>query len=84
MAVTIRLARVGTRHRSIYRVVVSDRRSPRDGRFIELVGTYDPRIDPPKVTLKHDRLKHWIGVGAKPSRTVSELMRKCPAPTEAT
>ncbi len=55
---------------------MADGRSPRDGRFIELVGTYDPRNDPPKVALKADRVKHWMSVGAKPSPTVSQLMRK--------
>ena len=82
MAVRIRLARVGTRNRPFYRIVVSDGRSPRDGRFIELVGTYDPRTDPPKITLKQERVKHWIGVGATPSRTVSQLMRKAEGQAE--
>jgi small subunit ribosomal protein S16 len=79
MAVRIRLARVGARNRPYYRIVVSDGRSPRDGRFIELLGTYDPRSDPPKVTLKQERVKHWVGAGATPSRTVSQLMRKVAA-----
>ena len=76
MAVKIRLARFGTRHRPYYRIVVSDGRSPRDGRFIEHVGSYDPMTDPPKVTLKHDRVTHWLGAGAKPSLTVAQLIRR--------
>lgn len=76
MAVRIRLARVGARNRPHYRIVVADGQSPRDGRFIELIGTYDPKSDPPKVTLKHDRVKHWLGAGATASRTVAQLMRR--------
>ena len=76
MAVRIRLARVGARNRPYYRIVVSEGRSPRDGRFIELIGTYDPRSDPPRIAVKHDRVKHWLEAGATPSRTVSQLVRK--------
>lgn len=76
MAVKIRLARVGARNRPFYRIVVADTRSPRDGRFIELVGTYDPRTDPPNVAMKSDRIEHWMAHGARPTRTVSELMSR--------
>ncbi len=70
MALRIRLARVGTKKRPFYRVVVADARSPRDGRFIERVGTYSPmlpRDDPNRVTLKEERIKHWLAHGAMPS-----------------
>ena len=76
MAVKIRLARAGSRKRPYYRLVVSDVRSPRDGRFIELVGTYDPRLDPPRVTVKNDRIEHWMARGARPTRTVGQLIQK--------
>ncbi len=76
MAVKIRLARAGARNRPYYRIVVSDTRSPRDGRFIELVGTYDPRTSPPSVTVKGDRINHWVSHGARPTQTVSQLIRR--------
>ena len=76
MAVKIRLSRAGARNRPYYRIIVADARSPRDGRFIELVGTYDPRTDPPRVTIKSDRIKHWVGKGAQPTRTVSQLLQR--------
>lgn len=74
MAVKIRLARAGARNRPFYRIVVTDGRSPRDGRFIEQIGTYDPRTNPTAVSIKNDRVEHWVGRGAKPTRTVSELI----------
>jgi small subunit ribosomal protein S16 len=76
MSVTIRLTRAGGKKIPFYRVVAADKRSPRDGRFIEQLGVYDPLRDPPEVRIKEDRLKHWISVGAVPSQTVSELIRK--------
>jgi small subunit ribosomal protein S16 len=76
MAVKIRLARFGTRNKPFYRIVVSDTRTPRDGRFIEQIGTYDPRANPAKVKVNQDRVQHWISHGAKPTRTVSELIQK--------
>lgn len=76
MAVKIRLARAGARNRPYYRIVVADARSPRDGRFIEMVGTYDPRTNPPRVTIKSDRIDHWVGNGAQPTRTVSQLLQR--------
>lgn len=74
MAVKIRLARFGTRNTAFFRIVVSDTRAPRDGNFIEQIGTYDPRAS--KVTLERDRVDHWQKHGAKTSRIVTELMRK--------
>jgi small subunit ribosomal protein S16 len=74
MAVKIRLARFGTRGRPFYRIVVSDSRTPRDGRFIEQIGTYDPKGS--KVTLDRDRVEHWQKHGAKATQITSELIRR--------
>jgi small subunit ribosomal protein S16 len=76
MAVKVRLSRAGAKHRPFYRVVVADERAPRDGAFLEMVGTYDPNQQPEKVTLKTDRIDYWISKGAKPSQTVSEIMKR--------
>ena len=76
MAVKIRLARHGTKKRPFYRVVVADSESPRDGRFIETVGTYNPLLDPAEVTLKEERIKYWLGQGALPSDTVRSLLKR--------
>lgn len=76
MAVKVRMTRVGTRNSPVYRIVVADERSPRDGKFIELVGTYDPRPEKEAVELDLDRIQYWITKGAKPTRTVSELIRR--------
>lgn len=76
MAVKIRLARAGARNRPFYRIVVTDARTPRDGRFIEMIGTYDPTISPPRLTMKDDRIHHWMGQGARPTRTVSQLIHR--------
>ncbi len=80
MAVRIRLARVGAKKKPFYRVVVTDSRSPRDGRFIEIVGRYDPRPHPSLVELELDRIKDWIAKGAAPSETVSKLIAIAEAP----
>jgi small subunit ribosomal protein S16 len=76
MAVVIRLKRTGANKRPSYRIVVADSRSPRDGRFIEELGVYNPKKDPPLVTLKKDRAEYWVSVGAKPSPTVRSLLKK--------
>ena len=76
MAVKIRLARMGAKKRPFYRIVVADIESPRDGRFIEIVGNYDPKKDPAEVTLKEDRIIKWLSKGAKPTLTVSHLLEK--------
>ncbi|MGD0837280.1 MAG: 30S ribosomal protein S16 [Polyangia bacterium] len=76
MAVTLRLTRCGGKKSPHYRVVAADERSPRDGRLIEQVGTYDPRQDPPKVTLDLTRLDHWLSAGAVPSETVGQLIKR--------
>ena len=75
MSVTIRMSRHGTKKRPFYRIVVSDRRFPRDGRYIEQVGTYDPSLAG-GLKLNRDKFETWIKKGAKPSQTVSELMKK--------
>ena len=73
---TIRLSRIGKKKQPFYRVVVIDRRRPRDGRFVEIVGTYNPLKHPPEVILDADRVKHWLGHGAQPSDTVRTFIRK--------
>jgi small subunit ribosomal protein S16 len=74
MSVKLRLARVGAKKNPFYRVVVTDSRNPRDGKFIEHVGIYDPNRDPVEIRFDMDRVNYWIGVGAQPSETVSELL----------
>jgi len=76
MSVRIRISRHGAKKKPFYRIVAADSRRARDGRFLEIVGTYDPNSDPATITLKEERLQHWLGYGATPSKTVSELMRK--------
>ncbi len=76
MAVKIRLTRMGTRKKPYYRIIVADSASPRDGKFIEIVGSYDPKKDPAVIGLKEDRVKEWIAKGAEPTLTVSQLLRK--------
>jgi small subunit ribosomal protein S16 len=76
MAVRIRLKRLGAKKRPFYRVVVADQRSPRDGRFIENIGTYHPLEDPSGIEIDQERALYWLGVGAQPSNTVRVLMTK--------
>ncbi|GLI35813.1 30S ribosomal protein S16 [Desulforhabdus amnigena] len=76
MAVRIRLARGGRKKRPFYRIVVSCSDSPRDGRFIEKIGTYNPLPDAAEVNINVERLQHWIQRGAKPTDTVASLIRK--------
>jgi small subunit ribosomal protein S16 len=76
MSVKIRLARHGAKKRPFYRIVIADSESPRDGKFLENVGTYDPVADPAKVSLNQERIKHWIGQGAIPTDTVKNLLKK--------
>src|SRR5438552_15024243 len=87
MAVAIRLRREGALNRPYFKVVVTDKRSPRDGKFIEIVGTYDPKKPGLNSTLKLDRIEHWISKGAQPSDTVRSLIKKnrkqASAPAEA-
>ena len=76
MAVIIRLTRGGAKKVPFYRVIAADRRSPRDGRFIEQIGIYDPLRNPPEFRIDADRLHHWLRHGAQPSPTVSQLIKK--------
>ncbi len=76
MAVKIRLARFGAKKRPFYRIVVADGRYPRDGRFIETVGTYNPMVEPKEVNLKAERVQYWLSQGAKPTDTVNSLLEK--------
>ena len=79
MAVRIRLARAGAKGKPFYRVVAADSQYPRDGKFLEQLGTYDPRQSPPEIKLKHERVDYWLGVGAKPSETVRRFLKAASA-----
>jgi small subunit ribosomal protein S16 len=74
--VKIRLRRVGAKKQPSYRVVVADSRSPRDGRFIEVIGTYNPRTEPETVEIQEDRALHWLSVGAQATEAVARLLNK--------
>ena len=76
MSVKIRLARHGAKKRPYYRIVVADSESPRDGRYLEAIGSYNPLQDPVEVTLKTERVKYWIEQGALPSDTVKSILKK--------
>ncbi|OQY01550.1 MAG: 30S ribosomal protein S16 [Desulfobacteraceae bacterium 4572_130] len=76
MSVRIRLTRRGTKKKPFYRIVAADIRAPRDGKFLETLGTYDPMLDPAAVVLKEDRIKYWITKGAIPSTTVNSILKK--------
>jgi len=76
MAVAIRLKRVGTKKKAFFHVVATDSRNARDGRYIEKLGHYDPRADPPTFQLDRDRLDYWLSKGAKTSPTVAQLVAK--------
>ena len=78
MSVRVRLTRVGSKKNPIWRVVVADQRSPRDGRSIETIGHYNPQTQPSTVVLDRERLDHWLERGAVPSNTVKKLMRVQP------
>src|SRR3989442_1308374 len=75
MAVRLRLTRVGSKKNPIWRVVVADQRSPRDGRVIETIGRYNAQTEPSEIVLDEERVRHWIERGAQPSNTVRRLMR---------
>ncbi len=79
----ISLVRMGAKTSPFYRVVVKEKRSKRDGKYIENVGTYNPMVNPAQVELKHDRVQYWLSVGAQPTETVASLIKHNPAqPTE--
>ena len=75
MAVKIRLTRVGARNNPIWRVVATDQRSPRDGRFIEVLGHYNPQTEPSTIELDEERVRDWLSRGAQPSNTVKNLLK---------
>jgi small subunit ribosomal protein S16 len=75
MSVRVRLTRVGSKKNPIWRVVVADQRSPRDGRFIETIGQYNPQTDPSTIRIDSERLDHWLARGAQPTNTVKQLMK---------
>ena len=76
MAVKIRLTRMGAKKNPFYRIVVAEVGARRDGRFLEVIGTYDPLQDPARITIKDDRLKEWLQKGAQPTTTVASLLRR--------
>jgi small subunit ribosomal protein S16 len=76
MAVRIRLSRMGSNKRPFYRIVVADSRAPRDGRFVEILGTYNPRTEPIEVKVDSDKLHAWLTRGAEPTDTVRSLLKK--------
>ena len=75
MAARMRLARVGSKKNPIYRVVVADSRSPRDGKFIEIVGRYNPQTDPSTIEFDEEKVKAWLSKGVQPSGTVARLLK---------
>lgn len=76
MTVRIRLARMGAKKKPFYRIVVADARAPRDGKFLEILGTYNPRSDPAEVQVDPERLHSWLEQGAQPTDTVRSLLKK--------
>ncbi len=75
MSVRVRLTRVGSKKNPIWRVVVADQRSPRDGRFIETIGHYNPQTEPSTILIDEERFQHWVARGAQPTGTVKQLMK---------
>lgn len=82
MSVSLRLTRRGAKKRPFYRVVAADSRYPRDGRFLEILGTYDPRLAENNFNIKLDRVAYWLEQGAKPSDTVRSLIKKAKKATD--
>ncbi len=76
MAVVLRLSRAGAKKMPYYHVVATDSRNPRDGKFIEAIGSYDPNQEPPKLEINRERLEHWLKAGALPSETVAGLIKR--------
>ena len=75
MAVKLRLTRVGSKKNPVYRIVAADSRSPRDGKFLEIVGRYNPQADPSLIDLNEERIRDWLSKGAQPSATVQRLLK---------
>lgn len=76
MAVRIRLTRLGRKKKPFYRIIVADSESPRDGKFLDIVGTYDPCQNPAAVTLKNEKIAEWLNKGALPTDTVASILRR--------
>ncbi len=76
MAVRIRLTRLGRKKKPFYRIVVADSECPRDGKFLDIVGTYDPLQDPAAISIDNEKLQGWMGKGALPTTTVKSLLKK--------
>ncbi len=79
MAVRIRLTRLGRKKRAFYRIIVADSESKRDGKFLDIVGTYNPLTEPAEITINNDKLQEWLGKGAQPTTTVKSLISKVAA-----
>jgi small subunit ribosomal protein S16 len=75
LAVKLRLTRVGSKKNPVYRIVAADSRSPRDGKFLEIVGRYNPQTDPSTIEVNEERVKDWLSKGAQPSETVQRLLK---------
>jgi small subunit ribosomal protein S16 len=75
LAVKLRLTRVGSKKNPVYRIVAADSRSPRDGKFLEIVGRYNPQTDPSTIELDEERVRDWLSNGAQPSESVSRLLK---------
>jgi small subunit ribosomal protein S16 len=75
LAVKLRLTRVGSKKNPVYRIVAADSRSPRDGKFLEIVGRYNPQTDPSTIELDEDKIRDWLSKGAQPSGTVARLLK---------
>ncbi len=75
MAVKLRLTRVGSKKNPVYRIGAADSRSPRDGKFIEIVGRYNPQTDPSTIEFDEEKIRHWLSKGAQPSNTVQRLLK---------
>ena len=81
--VRIRLRRTGAKKQASYRIVVADQRSPRDGKFIEILGWYNPRTNPPSFEINTERANYWLSQGAQPSAAVARLLKKAETPETA-
>jgi small subunit ribosomal protein S16 len=75
LAVKLRLTRVGSKKNPVYRIVAADSRAPRDGKFIEIIGRYNPQTDPSTIELDEDKIRDWLSKGAQPSQTVQRLLK---------
>jgi small subunit ribosomal protein S16 len=75
LAVKLRLTRVGSKKNPVYRIVAADSRSPRDGKFLEIVGRYNPQTDPSTIELNEEKIRDWLSKGAQPSETVQRLLK---------